>query len=162
VPITRLVRSIMAPIEEYPVVYEDAMVIEAIETLRESFHQKDGTWYGFQTLMVLNRKDELVGILTLRGLLVALRLRDIVEHILKGDPTGLFFTPHLQSDLRINVRKIMRPLNLITVQEDAGIMEALLIIVKNNINSLPVLSGARPVGVVRTIDLFWFVGELLD
>lgn len=161
-PITRLVRSVMVPIEEYPVVYEEAMVIDAIHTLRESFHQKDGTWYGFQSLMVLNEKDELVGILTLRSLLVALKMREFVEHILKGDPTGLFFTPRLLGDLRINVRKIMRPLNLLTVQEDASIMEALLTIVKNNINSLPVLSGNRPVGVVRTIDLFWFVGELLD
>lgn len=161
-PVTRLVRDIMVPIEEYPVVYEDAMVIEAINTLRESFHRKDGTWYGFQTLMVLNKEDELVGILTLRSLLKALQMREFVEHILKGDPTGLFFTPHLQNDLRIDVRKIMRPLNLITVQEDAIIMEALLAIVKNNINSLPVLAGTRPVGVVRTIDLFWFVGELLD
>lgn len=161
-PITRLVRDIMVPIEEYPVVYDDAMVLEAIHALRDSSHQKDGTWYGFLSLMVLNRKDELVGILTLRSLLVALQIRDFVEHILKGDPTGLFFTPQLQADLRINVRKIMRPLDLITVQEDASIMEALLTIVKNNINSLPVLAGTRPVGVVRTIDLFWFVGELLN
>ncbi|MCL6634399.1 MAG: CBS domain-containing protein [Peptococcaceae bacterium] len=161
-PFARLVRNIMVPIGEYPVVYEDAMVIEAVHVLRESFHQKDGTWYGFQSLVVLNRKDELVGILTLRSLLLALKMREFVEHILKGDPTGLFFAPGLQSDLRINVRKIMRPINLVTVQEDASILEALVTIVKNNINSLPVLSGTRPVGVVRTIDLFWFVSELLD
>ena len=161
-PITRLVRDIMVPIEEYPVVYEDAMVIEAIHALRDSFHQKDGTWYGFQSLIVLNKNDELVGLLTLRGLLVALKMREFVEHILQGDPTGLFFTPHLQGDLRINVRKIMRPINLLTAQEDDTIMEALLTIVKYNINSLPVLAGTKPVGVVRTIDLFWFVGELLD
>ena len=161
-PITRLVRDIMVPIEEYPVVYENAMVIEAIHALRDSFHQKDGTWYGFQSLIVLDKNDKLVGLLTLRGLLVALKMREFVEHILKGDPTGLFFAPHLQGDLRINVRKIMRPINLLTAQEDDTIMEALLTIVKYNINSLPVLAGTKPVGVVRTIDLFWFVGELLD
>ena len=161
-PVTRLVKDVMVPIEEYPVAYEDAMVIEAIHALRDSFHQRDGTWYGFQSLIVLNKNDELVGLLTLRGLLVALKMREFVEHILKGDPTGLFFTPHLQGDLRINVRKIMRPINLLTVQEDDTIMEAILTIVLHNINSLPVLAGKKPVGVVRTIDLFWFVGELLD
>ncbi len=161
-PVTRLVRNIMVPIEEYPVVEEGASVLEAIQKLRESFHQKDGTWYGFQSLMVINGRGELVGILTLKSLLVALRLREFMEHILNGDPTGLFFTPHLIRDSKITVRKIMRPLNLITVQEDATIMEALLVILKNNINSLPVLSSTKPVGVVRTLDLFWFVGELLD
>lgn len=161
-PITRQVRDIMVPIEEYPVVSEDAMVIEAIQKLRESSHQQDGTWYGFHSLIVLNKKEELVGILTLKSLLLALQMREFVEHILKGDPTALFFAPELVSDLRINVRKIMRPLNLLTVQEDDAIMEALLIIIKNNINSLPVMAGTRPVGVLRTIDLFWFVGELLD
>lgn len=160
--ITRLVRDIMVPIEEYPVVSEDATVAEAIARLRDSLHQKDGTWYGFQSLMVLNNNEELVGILTLKGLMVALQMREFIEHILKGDPTGLFFAPHLISDLRINVRKIMRPLDLITVQEDASVMEALLIIVKKNINSLPVMAGKKPVGVVRTIDLFWLVGELLE
>ncbi|MCL6634526.1 MAG: CBS domain-containing protein [Peptococcaceae bacterium] len=161
-PVTRLVREIMVPIGEYPVVYEDAAVLDAIRTLRDSFHRKDGTWYGFQSLIVLNGRDELVGLLTLRSLLVALKMRDFVEHILKGDPTGLFFTPHLQNDLRLNVRKIMRPFDILTVQEDDPIMKALLTIVKYNINSLPVLAGTKPVGVVRTIDLFWFVGELLD
>ncbi len=159
-PITRLVRDIMVPIEEYPVVYEDATIMEAAKTLRESFHQKDGTWYGFQSLMVLSRKEELVGIITLKSFLVALQMRDFLEHMLKGDPTGLFFTPHLFGDF--NVRKIMRPLNLITIQEDATVTEALVVIVKNNINSLPVLSGKKPVGMVRTIDLFWLVGELLE
>lgn len=159
-PITRLVRDIMVPVAEYPVVYEDAPIPEAIKTLRESFHQKDGTWYGFQSLMVLNKKDELVGILTLKSFLVALQMRDFLEHMLKRDPTGLFFAPHLFGEL--NVQKIMRPLELVTVQEDATISDALRVIVKKNINSLPVLSGKKPVGVVRTIDLFWFIGELLD
>ncbi|MEW5899067.1 MAG: CBS domain-containing protein [Bacillota bacterium] len=159
-PVTRLVRDIMVPIAEYPVVDEDATIMEAIKTLRESFHQKDGTWYGFQSLMVLNKKGELVGLLTLKSFLVALQMRDFLEHMLKRDPTGLFFTPHLFDDF--NVRKIMRPLELITIQEDATVLEALLVIVKKNINSLPVLAGTKPVGMVRTIDLFWFVGELLE
>ncbi|GBF33541.1 CBS domain containing protein [Desulfocucumis palustris] len=161
-PVTRLVRNIMVPVEEYPMVEEGASVLEAVWKIRESFHRKDGTWYGFQSLMVINDRGELVGILTLKSLLVALRLREFMDHILNGDPTGLFFTPHLIKDSKITVRKIMRPLSVITVQEDATIMEALLIILKNNINSLPVLSGTKPVGVVRTLDLFWFVGELLD
>ena len=161
-PITRQVKNIMVPIEEYPVVDEGATVLEAVMRLRDSFHQMDGTWYGFQSLMVLNEKGKLTGILTLRSLLVALRLREFIEHILNGDPTGLFFTPHLIKDTKITVVKIMRPINLVTVQEDDIIMEALLKIIKYKINSLPVLSGTRPVGVVRTIDLFWFVGELLE
>lgn len=159
-PINRLVRDVMVPIEEYPVVDENATIMEAARTLREFFHQKDGTWYGFQSLLVLNKKGELVGLITLKSFLYALQMRDFLEHMLKGDPEGLFFTPHLFGDF--NVQKIMRPIDLITIQEDAPLMEALLVIVKKNINSLPVLAGSKPVGIVRTIDLFWLVGELME
>lgn len=159
-PLIRRVRDIMVPIEEYPVVEESATIMDAAKKLREFFHQKDGTWYGFQSLLVLNKKGELVGLITLKSFLLALQVRDFLEHMLKGDPEGLFFTPRLHGEF--NVQKIMRPIDLITIQEDAPLSEALSVIVRKNINSLPVLAGSRPVGIVRTIDLFWLVGELLD
>lgn len=156
------VRDFMVPVDEYPVIHEDTPVAGAVGLMREYFHQKDGTWYGFQSMLVVNRSEELVGILTLRGLLKAFKIRAVLDHLLKGDPMGLFFLPRFHDSHEITVKDIMRPLKLITVQADRDIFEAIVIMVKWNINSLPVMSGHELVGIVRTIDLFWAVGEFLD
>lgn len=156
------VRDYMVPLDEYPVIHEDTTVAGAVAMMRDYFHQKDGTWYGFQSMLVVNRREELVGILTLRGLLKAFKIRAVLDHLLKGDPMGLFFLPRFHASHEITVKDIMRPLRLITVQAGSDIFEAIITMVKWNINSLPVMSGRELVGIVRTIDLFWVVGEFLD
>lgn len=156
------VTDVMVPISEYPVIYEDTTVAQAFVVMREFFHQKEGTWYGFQSALVFNTNDDPVGLLTLRGLLKAFKLRAVLDHLLKGDPAGLFFMPRLYSSLEICTKDIMRPLNLITVQGNSDVFQAILAMSKGNINSLPVLDGDDLVGIVRTIDLFWAVGEFLD
>ncbi|MFZ5642725.1 MAG: cyclic nucleotide-binding/CBS domain-containing protein [Bacillota bacterium] len=158
----KTVRDIMVPIGEYPVIYEKTPVSEAIRVMRDSFHQKDGTWHGFQSVLVVNGNEKLVGILTLRGFLKAFKIQAILDHILKGDPLGLFFMPRFYSGLEIQTRDIMRPLEIVTVEAGSSIFDAIATVVRGKVNSLPVFSGADLVGVVRTIDLFWAVGECLD
>lgn len=156
------VRDIMVPISEYPVICETAPVAGALRVISDFFHKKDGTWYGFQSVLVVNEKDKLVGIITLRSFLKAFKIQSVLEHILTGDPTALFFLPRFHQSHEIQARDIMRPLNLITVQADSNIFSAMVSMVEGNVNSLPVLSGTELVGVVRTIDLFWAVGEYLE
>ncbi|MFZ5646237.1 MAG: cyclic nucleotide-binding/CBS domain-containing protein [Bacillota bacterium] len=158
----RKVRDIMVPISEYPVICENTPVAGAVRVMRDFFHQKDGTWYGFQSVLVVDEKEKLVGILTLRGFLKAFKIQAVLDHILTGDPVGLFFMPRFHESQDIRARDIMRPLKLITVQADSDIFEAMVTMVEGNVNSLPVISGTELVGVVRTIDLFWAAGEYLE
>lgn len=160
--LAKAVRDIMVPVSDYPQIRQEARIAEAIEILKNFFHEKDGTWYGFQSLLVLDKKNIPVGILTLKGLLNAFKIQDITEHLLKGDPTGLFFLPSLSGQFYIRVKDLMRPLRLVTVQEDDYIFEAIKLMVKHKVNSLPVMRNKELVGIVRTIDVFWFIGELLD
>lgn len=160
--IFKTVRHVMVPVQQYPVIYEDETFNDAVDVLRDTFYEKGGTWYGFQSLLVRNHKEELVGIITLRSLLKSIKLQANLDYLLKGDPTGLFFMPQFKKGFYLNVKDIMRPLKMVTVQVDNDIFEAVLIMVKHKINSLPVMEGKKLVGVVRTIDLFWSVGELLD
>jgi CBS domain-containing protein len=53
-------------------------------------------------------------------------------------------------------------LKLVTVQQDSSILEAVQTICKKKVNSLPVMDGKKLVGIVRTLDLFWSAGELLE
>ena len=158
----KTVESIMVLKDDYPVIYQNVLVSRAINTLRTSFHKKDGTWFGFQSLVVLNKKEIPVGILTLRGLLKALKMKESGEQILKDRFLSDFYFSHYIDDSCIIVKDIMRPINLVAVQKDCSILEAALIIISKNINSLPVLDGKVLIGIVRTIDLFWSIGELLE
>ena len=158
----KTVESVMVLKDDYPVVYQDVLVSRAIDALRTSFHKKDGTWFGFQSLVVINKKEIPVGILTLRGLLKALKIKASREKILKDRFLSDFYFNHYIEDSFITVKDIMRPINLVAVQKDCSILEAALIIISKKINSLPVLDGKVLIGIVRTIDLFWSIGELLE
>ncbi|ACV61900.1 putative signal transduction protein with CBS domains [Desulfofarcimen acetoxidans DSM 771] len=156
------VQSIMIPKEDYPVIKQDALVVEAINTLSVFFHQKDGTWFGFQSLLVINNKGIPIGILTLRSLLKALKMKAGGEQLTKNRSFSDFYFAHYLDDASITVKEIMRPINMVTVQKDESVFEALLLVVKRRVNSLPVMDKKQLVGIVRTIDLFWSLGELLE
>ncbi|MFZ5595717.1 MAG: CBS domain-containing protein [Bacillota bacterium] len=161
-PLMHRVKDVMVPVEEYPVIGDDAAVIDAVRELGSSFHEKDGTWYGFQSLLVVGQGGGLVGILTLRGLLKAIKLHMVYDHLTSGDSDGLMFFKPFRSGMDITVRDIMRPLKMVTVQQDSSILEAVQIVCRKKVNSLPVMDGKKLVGIVRTIDLFWSVGELME
>ncbi|WP_027364500.1 CBS domain-containing protein [Desulfotruncus alcoholivorax] len=154
--------KIMVPVGELPLVRDRDVVAEVVREMRNFFHQRDGTWYGFQAALVLDGKDRLTGILTIRGLLRAFKLQVIQDHLLKSDATGLFFLNKFNENMEITVRDIMRPLNWISVQKDSSVFEVIRKMNNYKIGLLPVLDGDRLVGVIRTIDVFWVIGELLD
>ena len=160
--LTKTCKDIMVPVSDYPQIKQEAHIAEAIEILKNFFHEKDGTWYGFQSLLVLGKRNVPTGILTLRGLLNAFKIQDITEHLLKTDPTGLFFLPSMSDQFHIRVKDLMRPFGFAAVQEDDYIFKAVKLMITHKVNSIPVMSGKTPVGIVRTIDTFWIIGELLD
>ncbi|WP_347487955.1 CBS domain-containing protein [Desulfoscipio sp. XC116] len=158
----KTVDQIMVPINDCPVVREADIVAEAIDTMRRFMHILDGTWFGFQAALVLNSRDKLVGLLTLRGLLRAFQLQQIQDHLLKSDAIGLFFPNKFNDNMQIVVRDIMRPIKTAALNRQSSVFEAVQIMVRKNVNLLPVMDKERMVGMVRPIDLFWVVGEMLD
>lgn len=161
-PLRLKVREIMVPAGELPSLHEDADVASAFRLLQEYFRGKDGTWMGFQSALVYNNRGRATGILTLRGLLRALHFQALLEDLLKGDPAGLFFLPPRWSEQFIKVKEVMRPVGMAFVNEDAALWEAALVMLNKKINSVPVMNGDNLCGVVRTIDLFWLIGEILE
>lgn len=161
-PYRQTAEKIMVPVGELPLVRDRDIVGEVVGEMRNFFHQRDGTWYGLQAALVLDSKDRLAGILTIRGFLRAFKLQVIQDHLLKSDATGLFFLNKFNENMEITVRDIMRPINLISVQKDSSVFEVIRKMNNYKIGLLPVLDGDLLVGVIRTIDVFWLIGELLD
>lgn len=94
-------------------------------------------------LLVLDRSNKLVGIVT---------ERDLVNASPSGATTlSIFEISSLLSNLK--VEEVMKR-NVITVAEDIVIEEAARIMVDNHISALPVMRGDVPVGIVSDGDLF--------
>jgi len=155
------IENIMVSVDNLPVIRNDYPVARAVEVMRQFSHRQDGTWFGFQAALVTDLNGGLVGLLTLRGLLRAFKLRAVQEHLLTSDAEGFFLPAGFNDNLDILVRDIMRPIGLVTVGSKDSVFEAVRKMVGNKINLLPVVDNEQLVGMVRTIDVFWVVGELL-
>ncbi|MHB8158253.1 MAG: CBS domain-containing protein [Desulfocucumaceae bacterium] len=152
--------DIMIAINDYSTIAETATIFEAIKALRQSFHRDGKAWYGHRSVVVLDSKGKLTGILSLRGLLRAAGFRELDEDIgIKSESWGWYYTSQLREDMGIKVRDVMRPIALATVRQDTPVSEVALSLLRHKVNSLPVFNGAELVGIVRTIDIFMIIGE---
>lgn len=159
----RRVKEIMVPIRDYPTVRADASLGEAAVTINACLKRDGGVWHGFRSVMVVDDGGRVVGVLTLRTI-----LRAVLYAAGKGDPAlegsswGGFMLRGLQRRGGPKVREVMRPTDLIAVGPEDSVWEAALKMARNQINSLPVVDQGRPVGIVRSLDIFWFISELLE
>ncbi|WP_027364057.1 CBS domain-containing protein [Desulfotruncus alcoholivorax] len=148
--------EVMVPAGDYPVINENESINEAADILVSNFRDKDGTWRGYEALLVKNDYNEIVGFFTLRSLLKALGLNDIDSlNIL----TNLFLIK--SKNVSLQVRNFMRPLDdrIINITDD--INQAVDVIINNQVNSVVVVDCDKIVGVIRAIDLLWFMDEMI-
>lgn len=150
----------MVAIEDYATIKESATVFEAIKALRQSFHRDGKAWHGHRSVVVLDDRGKLTGILTLRGLLRAAGFRELDEDMsLKAESWGWYYTSQLREEMGIKVRDIMRPIALATVKSDTPVADVALALLRHGVNSLPVFRAGELVGIVRTIDVFLVIGD---
>lgn len=148
-------REIMIPIEQITTITADATLHEGIQALKQSFHREGKPWHGHRVLIVLNEKGNLEGILTLRGILTAVGLYDLIrDPLFKSESWSWYFLRKLKEGARVRVRDIMRPVPVATVQADDEFLDVVRALLKYNVNNLPVLEHGRLLGIVRTVDVF--------
>jgi len=153
------VRDIMVPLEKYPSVHVNSTLAEAIKVLSDSFHtDKRGIISGQRSLLVLNDDRDLTGILTIRTILNAVNVKSSV-----GAALTRFFSRDVVEDnaMLINVSEVMRPVfsNCVDVNDNAA--EAGRVMLTGKVNIIPVMEKGKAVGIIRSIDLFNIIGELL-
>ena len=159
-PITKRAEEIMVPIEDYSTISENAMIYEAIKVLQYSFHRDGKAWYGHRSVIVLKDDCSLTGILTLRGLLKAVGLQELDEEIsVKTESWGWYFTEQLRRESKMRVKDVMRPLTLATIDAESDVASAAMALLRHQINSLPVLKNGKPVGILRTLDIFRIIDQ---
>lgn len=175
------VKERMIPISNYSTVSEDATLKEAVLSLRKSYCELDAgmcTEAGPRTVLVVDEKDKLAGILDFRSF-----LKTLIPELAGGlsaklaalgvsmafaqadasnlDESRLGFHARVLKNAETAVRDIMLKIRG-TIDAEASIMDALKEIFRNKISVLPVYEGDKLVGVLRDTDLFLAVTDILE
>lgn len=156
-------RDIMIPLGNYSTVTQEDSVRHAIYTLKTSIYRdKQGAFHGHRALVVLNEKEEICGILTLLDILKAVGLK---EHYndpwIKTASWSWYYMNRIHETEGVKVKDIMRPIFLVTVNSDQPLEAIVRKMLLQEENLIPVLERNIPIGVIRTIDLFWSLSPVL-
>lgn len=178
-PITKKVRDVMIPIEDYSMVREDQPLKDAVMKLRKVYCQiEDGacTEAGHRTALVVDARGELVGILDFKSILAVL-VPEIAGGVtakletlgvtmafaeadaLDMDEARAGFRARVLRNAETRVKDVM--LNLRgTIHADLDLMDGLKLMYQNKVVVLPVFRDSELVGVLRDSDLFLAVASV--
>lgn len=179
-PLSKKVKEIMIPINNYAVVDPEATLREAVLSLRRSYCQIENgfcTETGPRTILVVDSSGELVGLLDFRSLLKVLipevagklsqklaALEVSIVFVQGGadqlDPSRENLAARVLKNAEVQVKKIMQK-SLGHISADSEIMEALKLIFRKKMIVLPVYDKKQLVGVVRDVDLFLSVADII-
>ncbi|GAB6180490.1 hypothetical protein JCM14036_18090 [Desulfotomaculum defluvii] len=155
-------RDIMISLSDYSTVSEDDSIRHAIYTLRTSIYRdKKGAFYGHRALVVLNQKGDVCGILTLLDLLKAVGLKDHYnDPWIKTTSWSWYYINRIHEAEEVKVKDIMRPIYLVTVNTNHSLQDVARKMFLQEENLVPVLENNLPIGLIRTIDLFWSISKM--
>lgn len=169
----RSVASVMIPINEYTTIDESKTIQEAISELKKSFVVKMATNHlmetGHRSILVMNQKDQIEGILTIKDLLEMIMpqylsapkpsLADTIEYspmFWKG-----MFTFGVKDIANKRISDVMSPSPAV-IDGRASLMEAAYLMLYQNQRRLLVNILNKPVGIVREQDLFFEMERVLN
>jgi len=165
------VKDIMLPLSAYAVVDQEATLVEALETLRDSVAQLPPGRQPHRAVLVRNRRGEIVGKIHhfafLRALVPERKPRgsqDVLERAGVADDvrdSSMRMLDLLTADLvdiperarSVRVRDIYTSANA-SIQEDAALAEAITLFLSHQTLSLLVRRQEEAVGILRLTDLF--------
>lgn len=161
-PLSKTIRDICVPLDEYPNVRDHAIFREAFAVLYKGF----AAGKRFRHVLVLNDKDQLVGLLGIRDILRGmfpdyLRTQEASERSQAPVPDfpslTLIWAETCQTQCREAATKPIRGFTApvpVSVALDDPITKAAYLMVIHDASMLPVVDGDRVAGVVRMIDVF--------
>jgi CBS domain-containing protein len=162
----------MIPVTEYTKISENKTIQDAILELRSSFETKMATDHlmetGHRSILIVDKYDQIKGILTIRDLLEMLMprylsaprpfLADSIEY----SPmfwTGMF-TQGIKEIKKKQITEAMSPLPAF-IDGNANLMEAAYRMLHENERRLLVTVAGKIVGIIREQDLFFEMEKIL-
>jgi CBS-domain-containing membrane protein len=168
------VRDVMIPLTQYPAVRDTATLREAVGVLERAQIEVGGRKSLPRVLLVFDAIEVMVGYVRRRDLMRGLEPKFLVVQPLAYrkklfdiavDP-NLSELPYdrvvtgIREQASRPVSDVMRPVETV-VQADDHLMKAVYEMVSQDLSLIPVLEGQRLVGVVRSVELFHELAEVL-
>ncbi|MBL0715425.1 MAG: response regulator [Desulfosarcina sp.] len=168
----RRVMGIMVPLQEYTTLDGNGTVREAISALKETFALKSSTSRiietGHRSILVMNAKAGIEGILTIRDLL-EMAMPPYLTAAKPSTADSIQYSPMFWKNMfrqtilkksETRIREVMSPPPP-TIDGAASLMEAAYMMVSGNARRLVVELSGRVAGVVREQDLFFAIERIL-
>jgi len=152
--------SFMISIHDFLTINEYDSIRDALKLMRESFH-KNSAWQGPHMLIVLNNREQPVGLLTLKSLLRSTKIKQLEENTsFKSDYVSWYYIKKCH-ETGIAVREVMRPIKAYSIdRHDFDFNAASAIFTRNGINFIPVLDKGEVIGIVDKSSVFYELQSL--
>ncbi len=157
--------ELMIRLEDYPHIPYWFTLRQAMAIVREATVKFEGSFEP-RAVLVFDEKYQLMGILTLRDIIIGLEPMFLQEtSLIKMDPSltvlmGDFFGPKMKDQSHRAVSEVMSPIK-ITVNAEDPITKPLYLMIKENIGLIPVLQGGKVAGILRLSDLFGEISKIV-
>lgn len=150
----RTVKEIMVPLHSCPSIREDVPLKEALAVIHTPPN----------TLLVLDRQQKPVGIVTVQSLFRAIPLFASPQNGKQALPKiGQLFHRRKQNGAGTAplIKDLVRPLTKVKVSAYEPVYNAVLKMLAYRVDSLPVAEDGKVLGMVRATEIFQVIGELL-
>lgn len=169
------VRDVMIPLEQYPAVRDTATLREAVGVMKTAEIEVDQRKSLPRVLLVFDAIDVLVGYVRRRDIMRGLEPKYLVVQPLEYRKKlfDVAIDPNL-SELSYDrvitgireqagrpVSDVMQPIEAV-LQADDHIMKAIYEMVSQDLTLIPVVDGKQLVGVVRSVELFHELVQVLQ
>ncbi|MFZ5634470.1 MAG: HPP family protein [Bacillota bacterium] len=156
------VKDYMIPFSDYPSVNQNMTIKEAVNLMDRMAKEK-----GYRWLVVLDDDDNIAGFLTLRNVFEA--ISNLAPKaggwlgIFTYNRPGMFYWGGIQLIKDTPLKKCIRPLVDVFVQETDPPSKAAELILNRRITIVPVINDlGKVVGIVRPVDLLPFIKKLFE
>jgi CBS domain-containing protein len=157
--------QLMIRLEDYPHIPYWFTLRQAMAIVREAALKFGGSFEP-RAVLVFDEKYQLMGILTLRDIIIGLEPKFLQEtSLVKMDPSltvlmGDFFGPKMTAQSQRPVSEVMSPIK-ITVKASDPITKPLYLMIKEKVGLIPAMQGGKVVGMLRLNDLFGEISKIL-
>jgi CBS domain-containing protein len=151
-PYEKIVKDLMIPLEDYPHIPYWFTLNQAVIIVREAAIKFEGSFEP-RAVLVFDEKYGLLGILTLKDIVRGL------EGDILGEPGGAALSwkdlvgPELKQQAQKPVSEVMSPFK-VTVAGNDSLVKALSLMLRENVERIPVLEDNKVAGLIRLTDLF--------
>ncbi|OGP55592.1 MAG: hypothetical protein A2V67_18525 [Deltaproteobacteria bacterium RBG_13_61_14] len=171
---TKRAGDLMIPLDRYPHIPYWFTLRQAMVEMEKSEIEIDGRKSLPRVVLVFDETYRLLGMIRRRDILRGLEPSFLTSQPLeyrkklfdvKMDPNLSMLSPErllegLRERAERPVRDVMRPIQ-VTVEFEDHMVKVIYEMVDNNLSLLPVLQNGKVVGVVRSVDVFHEIAQLL-